>query len=284
MIPISSHEHDYFVFPYIVYGAVKMVETSTVTQGQVRSRAGWSWLVGILLQPRKTLAKILAADRAVWFPAMLALSVTALTLVLANGFVRQRIGLDNPAQLPEYFQYYTPEQQEQFMQALQATSGNAFVFVLPAMLNLAKVWLGWLIVGSLVYLSLTAVGSGVKSQTAMNLAAWASVPFALLNLVRTVAVISGSHLIQSPGLAGFAPGSAGNGSLFLSALLALINLYWIWHVVLLNLGAVAAGKASIGKTVAAVTFTMLCVLLVQALFGYGMILLGSKVTAVQVFF
>jgi hypothetical protein len=261
-----------------------MVETSAISKGQTNQRAEWSWLLKIFLRPKQTLTQIIAADRAVWFPALFVISLAAIALVVANGIIRQRIGLDNPAQLPEYFQYYTPEQQEQFMQALQATSGTAFIFVLPVIAALVKVWLGWLLVGSMVYLALTAIGSGAKSGTALNMVAWASLPFVLRDLVRAGAVFFGSRLIQAQGLAGFTPAGTGNGSLFLSALLALIDIYWIWHVVLVILGAKAAGKASPAKTVTGITLTMLIIILLQALVGFGLALLGSNVSAVQVFF
>ena len=260
-----------------------MLETSTLTQEQARRRADWSWLIKILYRPRKTLAAVLQSERAVWLPALLALSLAAVLLVVSNGIIRQKIGLGNPAQLPEYFEYYSPEQQQQFMQALDATSGAAFVFVLPAMASLVKVWLGWLIVGSLVYLSLTAVGSGIKSRTALNVVAWASIPLALRDLVRAIAVLASSQLIQAPGLSGFTSAAPGNSGLFINALLTLIDAYWIWQVVLINLGAASAGKATVKKTVAAVTFTMLIILLLQAGIGFGMLLLGSKVSAFQVF-
>lgn len=272
------------LFQTTYHGEFTMVESSTYSQGQAKQGADWSWLLKILIQPRKTLAKILRAEQGVWLPALVGLSVAALLLVLANGIVRQRIGVGNPAQLPEYFQYYTPEQQQQFMQALQATSGAAFLFGLPALTGLAGVWLRWLVVGSLVYLILTAVGSGVKSGTALNLVAWASVPLALRDLVRAAAVLSTSRLIQAPGLSGFVPAGVGSGSLFLSALLTLLDLYWVWHVVLIVLGGNAAGKASAGKTTAGLTLVMIFILLAQALIGFGLLSLGSKITAVQVFF
>ncbi len=259
-------------------------DTTNSNNNKKQTRADWSWLWKIIILPRRALSQIIKAEKAMWLPALLALSLTALALVMANGFIKQRIGIDNPAQLPEYFQYYSAEQQQQFMQALQATSGTAFIYVLPGMVTLAKVWLGWLIVGSLVYLSLTAVGSGVKSGTIMNLVAWSSIPIVLRNLVRLVAVLASSSLIQAPGLSGFAPAGGGNSSLFLSALLGLIDLYWIWQVVLLALGGAMAGKASLAKTVGGIVFTMIVILLFKALAGYGIAMLGSSVTAVQVFF
>jgi len=261
-----------------------MVETTTISKRQIKQGADWSWLLKIFFQPKRTMVKIIEAEQAVWFPALLVLSLTAIALVIANGTIRQRIGLDNPAQLPEYFQWYTPEQQEQFMQALQATSGTGFVFILPAIASIVKVWFGWLIVGSLVYLALTAVGSAVKSGTALNIVAWASLPFALRDLVRAASITLNSQLIQASGLSGFTPVGTGNGILFLSALLSLIDLYWIWQVVLVNLGGRIASKSSTNKTATGITFTMVFILVIQALIGYGLALLGTNVTAVQVFF
>ena len=261
-----------------------MTENATSMHRQVKAKVDLSWLVKIFFSPRQTIEKILKFDRAVWLAPLLVLSITALILVLVTGSVKQRIGLDNPAQLPQYFEYYSPEQQAQFMQALQATSGTAFVYVLPGLLSLAKVWFGWLIVGSLVYMMLTALGSGIHSRSAINLVAWASMPFALRDLVRALAVLSTGQLIRSPGLAGFTPAGSGNALLFFSALLALIDIYWVWQVVLITIGAYSESKGSKGKTAAGIVGTMLIILLLQALIGFGIALLGSRITAVQVFF
>ncbi|MCE5209283.1 MAG: YIP1 family protein [Chloroflexi bacterium] len=260
-----------------------MLETNAVPTEEIKKKADWSWLIKIFIRPRQTILKVVEADKAVWFPALLVLCVAAVILAAANGVIKQKIGLDNPAQLPEYFQYYTLEQQEQYRQALQATSGTEFIFVLPAIAAVAKVWLGWLIVGSLVYLVLTAMGSAVKAGTALNLVAWASMPFALRDLVRAAAVFSSGSLIQTQGLAGFTPAGTGNLNLFMNALLSLIDIYWIWQVILVISGARAAGKVSTTKTVTGITVTMLIILILQALIGFGAALLGSNVTAIQVF-
>lgn len=260
-----------------------MLETNSVPTEEINKKTEWSWLFKIFVRPKQTMVKVIQAEGGVWFPALLALCLAAVILVAANGSIRQKIGLDNPAQLPEYFQYYTPEQQQQFMQALQATSSPAFIFFLPAMAAIAKVWIGWLIVGSLVYLALTAVGSAVKAGTALNLVAWASMPLALRDLVRAAAVLINASLIQSTGLAGFTPSGTGNMILFLNALLSLLDIYWVWQVVLINLGGRSAGKASTAKTVTAITITLIIVLVLQALIGFGAALLGSRVSAVQVF-
>ena len=260
-----------------------MLETNSVPAEEISKKNNWSWLVKIFVQPKQTIIKAVQAEGAVWFPALLAMCLAAVILVIANGSIRQKIGLDNPATLPEYFQYYSQEQQQQFMQALQATSSPAFIFYLPAMAAIVRVWVGWLIVGSLVYLALTAVGSAMKAGSALNLVAWASMPLVLRDLVRAAAVLITGSLIQAPGLAGFTPVGTGNMNLFLNSLLALIDIYWVWQLVIVNLGSRAAGKSSAAKTVTAITLTMIIILLLHAGIGFGAALLGSRVTAVQVF-
>ncbi|MEM5775343.1 MAG: hypothetical protein AAGU05_10110, partial [Anaerolineaceae bacterium] len=105
----------------------------------------------------------------------------------------------------------------------------------------------------------------------------------LRDLVRAGAVMFSSRLIQAEGLSGFTPAGTGNFLLFLNALLTLVDLYWVWQVILINVGGRAAGKASTGKTVTGLTITMVIILVLQALVGFGIAVLGNNVTAVQVF-
>jgi hypothetical protein len=67
--------------------------------------------------------------------------------------------------------------------------------------------------------------------------AWAGLPFAVRDLVRSAYVLFGHKLITSPGLSGLLPAEAEGGALFFAGLLELFDLYFIWHVVLLVFAA-----------------------------------------------
>jgi hypothetical protein len=86
----------------------------------------------------------------------------------------------------------------------------------------------------------------------MNLAAWASLPLALREIVRILGILITHSVIKSPGLSGFAGG-------FAAALLARIDLYFLWQSALILLGALQISSVARTKTWAVTLITILIV-------------------------
>jgi hypothetical protein len=72
--------------------------------------------------------------------------------------------------------------------------------------------------------------------------------------------------------------STGGSAVFLVSLLALVDIYLIWHIILLAVGVHSHTKLPAGKATTGATSVVLIVLLVQALFGY----LFSQLSALSV--
>lgn len=251
-----------------------MAEAALETNRRQR-RWKTEWLWNVLIHPRETFAQITAQREGVWLAPLLVLSLTALLTVWSSGTIRQAAAAMGEVTLPPDFQYYSPEQQAQYMQAIEATSGPVFLFVLPGLARIAQVWLGWLAVGGFVHLALTTLGGRGEIGMTMNLVAWAGLPLALRDLVRTIFMQNSDRLIQSPGLSGFAPAGEGHLALYLVGLLTLIDLYLIWHIALLAIGGSVGSKLSLGRALTGVLITMLVVLALQALIPYGLGQLGG---------
>jgi hypothetical protein len=166
---------------------------------------------------------------------------------------------------------------------MAATSGPVFLYVFPAISALLGVWVGWLLVGGLLHLVLTLLGGRSGTGSVMNIAAWASLPLAIRNLVRLVAVYSSRQLVTSPGLSGFAPVGEGSFNLYLAAFLALIDIYVVWHFLLLVAGARANNGISRLKAAGSILFTLLLILGAQALISFFMARLGG-LTIIRPFF
>lgn len=127
------------------------------------------------------------------------------------------------------------------MQAQASASGPVQTYVFPAIGALAGVWVSWFALGAVLHLALTMLGSRGTSTSAFNLTAWASLPFALRSLVQLGAMLFGKTLINSGGLSGFVAADAQGGLLYARLLLAAVDLYLIWQIVLLWIGARASG-------------------------------------------
>ena len=147
------------------------------------------------------------------------------------------------------------------MQAMQATRGPVFVYILPAVTGLTKLWLGWLTLGGLLHLASTLLGGRGSMRSVLTLAAWSCLPFALRDLLRIVFMLITNNPITSPGLSGF------SSVLFFSKVLASVDLFLIWFAILLVLGLRVTDNLPVGKSIAGVVIVLLLILLVQGGLG-----------------
>jgi len=241
------------------------------------------WVLPVLFQPRRIFTKIAAQSQAVWLTPLLILSLTVILQVLAAGQIKQQTALSGQVELPPGFEYYSPEDQAQFQKAMEATQSPTFIYVLPALGAVAGVWVGWLLVGALLHLALTMLGGRGAISVALNLVAWASLPFAIRALIRATSMLITHRLIFNPGLQGFAPTGDSGLVLYLAAILALIDIYIVWHIILLVIGVRIASGLSIGKVWAGVLMVIVPVLFLQALLTYLVSRL-SNLTIIRPFF
>ena len=227
-----------------------------------------------LFHPRQAFAETASESRPVWSAPMLLLSLTAFMVVMVAGYLKSRAAMMGEVPLPPDWQFWMPEMQNNYMQAQQATQGPVFTYVIPLVGVLSALWLGWLLLAGLLHLGSTLLGGRGSMQSALNIVAWAGLPFALRDILRIVFMLSAGHAISSPGLSGFA-GSAG----FLFELLARTDVFLVWNVVLLVIGFGIADGLPRGKAFAGVVLVMLVVLLAQA--GLGALGSGLGGVAVQ---
>jgi hypothetical protein len=227
-----------------------------------------------MLPPRRAFAALASEGRAVWLTPMLVLSLTAALAVFVAGYLKSRAALLGEITLPPDWQFWTPEMQTNYMQAQQATQGPVFTYIIPLVGALVVLWLGWLVLAGLLHLGSTLLGGRGSMQSALNIVAWASLPFAIRDVLRIVFMLAAGHVIASPGLSGFAA-SAG----FWAQILARTDVFLIWSAILLVIGFGAADGLSRSKALAAVLVVMLIVLLAQA--GLGALSSGLGGAVVQ---
>jgi hypothetical protein len=246
-------------------------------------RLHFEWVLPVLFRPRSTLGKIAAQPGSVWLAPLLILTLTTLVSVAVAGSIKQAAVLSGGPTLPPDFQYMPPEMQEQYMQALQATSSPVFLYVFPAITSLGGVWFGWLLVTGLLHLVVTLLGGRGDTGLTLNIVAWSGLPFAVRDLVRTVFMLVTRQLLGSPGFSGFIPADVTGGLAYLGQLLGLLDIYVLWNIILLVLGVLASTKLSKVKAFGSVIFTVLLILAIQALVGYLVTSLSS-LTVVRPFF
>ena len=228
----------------------------------------------MLLRPRQVFQEMTSESRATWSTPMLVLTITAILVVLVAGYLRTQSAMMGEIQLPPDWEFWTPEMQNNYMQAQQATQGPVFMYIMPMIGALTRLWVGWLLLAGLLHFGSTLLGGRGSMQSALNVVAWASLPFAVRDILRIVYMLSAGHSIVSPGLSGFTSNAG-----FVSQLLTRLDIFLVWHVVLLIIGfAVTDGLPRV-KAVTGVLVMMLIVLLAQA--GLGALTSGFGGLAVQ---
>jgi len=248
--------------------------TDTILETKPARRFDLSRLVSTLTHPSRSFGDMVAEGRATWLTPMLLLTVTAILVVVVSGYFRSRLAMMGEVQLPPDWQYWPPEMQNNYMQAQQATQGTTFVYILPAVGALTALWLGWLIVAGLLHLGTTLLGGRGSMQGALNIVAWASLPFLFRDVLRVIYMLIVKHPLNSPGLSGFTASSE-----FLSQLLSRLDIFMIWYIILLVIGFAIADGLTRGKAFVGVVLVMLLVLLAQA--GLGSLTSGIGGQAIQ---
>jgi len=221
-----------------------------------------SRLLSLITRPRAVFSEMTSEARATWLTPMLVLTVTAILVVVVAGYLKTQAAMMGEIELPPDWQYWSPDMQQNYMQAQQATQGATFMYVIPLVGALTTLWVGWILVAGLLHLGSTLLGGRGSMQSALNVVAWASLPFALRDILRVVFMLSTKHAITNPGLSGFAA-SAG----FLSQLLARVDLFWIWYLILLIIGFAIADGLPRNKAFVGVVAVLLLVLAAQAGLG-----------------
>lgn len=208
--------------------------------------------------PWQEMKQLAEENTSLWVLPMLVLSAALLLQVFASGFLQARAAAGGEIPLPPDWQWWTPEMQNKYMQTIQATQSPTFVYVIPAVVGLIKLWLGWLVLSGLFHLFSTILGGRGNLSAAMNVVAWSSLPFALRDLLRVIFMLIVRHPLSSPGLSGFAAGT------FVGHILANVDLFLLWQALLLIAGFKFSDGLSQGKSVLMVMLILLLALLVQA--------------------
>ncbi len=244
----------------------------------------FEWVLPTFYRPRRILEQAVDTSRGTWITPLLILTILAMVAVLIAGPLRQAASANGAGELPQDFQYWSPDQQSQYMQSRTTSSGPLFTYGLPAVGSLIKVWLGWLILAAVLHLGLTLGGSRGSMTFALNLAGWAMLPTALRYLIQIISMLATHQMISTTGLSGFAPEGVNFLARYVGAMLPFIDIYLFWTVALILIGARQLAGMTAGKAWAAVLISVVLVILLEALPGFIGAQLGTLSTGGNRFF
>lgn len=218
-------------------------------------------VLSFLLHPRQETARLVEEQKASWLTPMLVSSLTLIVYILVSGFLKARAAAMGEIALPADWQWWTPDMQNNYMQAVQATQGPVFLYIIPLVLGLAKLWLGWAVAGGLLHLVSTLLGGRGTMVSALNVVGWARLVFAVRDLLRVVFMLAAGRPIASAGLSGF------SAAPFLAQILSGLDIFLIWYAVLLAMGLGAADSLPRSKAIAGSLIVLVIILLATAGLG-----------------
>lgn len=238
------------------------------------SRFNFARIVEVLLQPRRTFALIAEEVKADWLTPMLTLSISTGLSVIVSGYLTAKAASMGEVQLPADWQYWSPEMQNNYMQAQQSMQGPVFSYIIPLVIALLGVWVSWLIFAGLLHLGSTLLGGRGSMQGALTIVGWASLPFVVRDALRILFMLIAGHSIVSPGLAGFA-----GSTVFVAQLLAHVDVFFVWSCILLVMGFIVTDSLPKTRAIVDVVIVTVLLLLVQA--GIGTLVSNLGGLAVQ---
>lgn len=231
--------------------------------------------IGLCLQPTRTLRTILTGDRGLWAMPLLLLSLSSILLVMFSAPILHAEKLANPPPPPRDFDYFPPEMQEEYFEALEVINGPMFMYVFPLVMSLSKVWFGWLLVGGVLHLVLTLLGARSSSKSMLVLAAWSGLPYVLRDAVRIVYALASDRLVAYPGLSGHLDEAFISANPFLAEMTSFIDLYLLWQCGLILVGLSVLNPNGKTRSALSVALVLLMMLTFQTLPGFLGDSLGS---------
>lgn len=225
-----------------------------------------AWIPLLFLRPRRTMQEINLRNKPIWQLPLLVLSVLMLLLALVSAPIK-RTGIEMGTNLPPDFQYYSPEMQAQFIEAQASQTSPLFLYVFPILFGILGILVTWFITASILHLVITLYGSRASSTKSYNMTAWAMLPIAVRLIVQIIAVIITKQKVSDAGLSGYITTGTQGFSAYLRNILASIDLYLIFQLILMFLGICPLSGLSKPKGIMAVLITIITVLLIKGLPG-----------------
>jgi hypothetical protein len=232
-----------------------------------KSNHHFDWLYKLILKPRSTLKAINQQQRNTWLLPLLTLSLLSAIQVLVAAPIRRnmiQMGLTTP---PD-FQYYSAEQQAQFLNAQATQTSPLFLYVFPILFALLSIWLSWFLLSSILHLVLTLSGSHAPSLKSYNAVSWSLLPLGIRSLVQVIAMLVTHSTINGAGLSGLFASDVTGFAAYAAGFLGIIDFFFLWVCVLLGLGVRDFSGLNKSKVFFATTGSILIYMLLFALPGF----------------
>jgi hypothetical protein len=231
----------------------------------------WQGLVGIIDRPRVTFEAMLQREdwRRWALPLFLYFVAFAILTAIQTPYLRELAVQQAELQLADL----PADQADAARATMEFTMSLPFMLVMGIVFGGLALLIGILAQTAYLYLaSMLAGGSDTGFKTMWTVSTWSRIPLAIGFLVQAAFVTFSQGALKYPGLA---PLVASGNQLEdsrdpLVALLARVDLFWLWHLVLAAIGLALAARLGRGKSIiltAVYAGLVLTMALIPALLG-----------------
>ena len=223
--------------------------TSTESVNNQKDRSLWFHLLAIIDRPVSTFAVVTKQRKWITWALPLAIVLIAFTLVVViqspytAEFAREQADLQL-ATLPE-------SQAEAARSVVDMTTSVPFLIATGLIVGYLTIVIGLLIEAAFYYFgSIIMGGNDTNYGAVFTMNSWSRLPLALGYLVQMGIILVTQSMLTTPGLSYFVAGDdlLENAKNPVYVLLANIDLFWFWHLVLAVLGLAVVARMSRGKS------------------------------------
>jgi hypothetical protein len=213
------------------------------------SRLIWGLLISIIDKPRDTFAYLVANTRLKWIlPLLLMLIVLIVSVWITVPFSSELAEKSTTQQLNQAG--LSPEQAEQAMAQSATFRSPMFLGIMGSVFGSIFIIISWVAAAAYFYFASLITGAELKFGSVFNIVAWSNLPKVLQTLVQAILVAVTGNFPMYTGLAalqvsGDVLKDAANPMI---GLLSFVDIFWIWHIILLVIGLAVATKFSRLKT------------------------------------
>ena len=154
------------------------------------------------------------------------------------------------------------------------TNGNQIV---PALATTAGLWVGWFLLGILLFIGMVISGSPNTFTETLNLVGWSCLPLGIRQIPLLITALAlPSFSANTAGLSELvASTNVGVTNEFLISILKMIDIYFVWQVVLILVIMKKISPLSTKRVLAVTLSTMVIFLLLAAMPGFLTVLFGQ---------
>jgi len=238
----------------------------------------WRALFGWIDQPKKTLRYVIKEPRwPLWLAPVLIILVTLIIVTVVSApFLSEMSRQQAEEQIRGQIAGVSGEQEEQVRSTLDTFTSPLFVALMGIAFATLGLILTWLFRGALLFFIGYLLGTDNRYIQMVTLVLWAWLPFAFRDLVQATYVFLNGQLVLNRGLSFLVAGSdqaqhAGN---LLNGFLGQIDVFLVWHLLLVGIGIAVSTRSTTTKTALAT----LSYWVVTALIGLSPTLLQMVMT------